>query len=388
MAERSMLFPAQEYRARVGRLQAGMAAQGLDALLLTAAADVFYTSGFLTRFWESPARPWFMVVPRVGDPVAVIPSIGAELMGRCWLTDIRTWDAPDPRDDGVSLLTDTLAELVPEAGRIGVPMGLETHLRMPLGDFETLHARLAPRRFVDATACVQRVREVKSEAEVSKIRETCAIAARAFARVPGFATEGRTLAEVFAAFQIAVLEEGADWVSYVAGGAGPDGYGDVISPAGPQPLQPGDVLMLDTGAVKDGYFCDFDRNFAIGRASDTARRAHAALWQATEDTLAALRPGLRACDVHRMLCDGLSRQGATPSGGRLGHGLGVTLTEWPSFTPLDETPLRAGMVLTLEPGCRTGDGRIMVHEENIVMRDDGAELLSPRAPAELPEITP
>ena len=63
--------------------------------------------------------------------------------------------------------------------------------------------------------------------------------------------------------------------------------------------------MLDTGAVKDGYFCDFDRNFAIGPATETARRAHAALWQATGETLAALCPGLRARDVHALLCDGL-----------------------------------------------------------------------------------
>ncbi|MFP3548831.1 M24 family metallopeptidase, partial [Rhizobium sp. SIMBA_035] len=70
-----------------------------------------------------------------------------------------------------------------------------------------------------------------------------------------------------------------------------------------------------------------------------------------------------------------------------GHGLGLTLTEWPSFTPKDNTPLRAGMVLTLEPGAILRPGCIMVHEENIVLRERGAELLSPRAPAELPEIT-
>ena len=386
MAERAPIFPAQEYQDRVARLQAGMAAQGLGALLLTTPADVFYTTGFLTRFWESPARPWFVVVPQAGAPVAVIPTIGAELMGRTWLGDIRTWDAPDPRDDGIGLLAETLAEKVPPRGRIGLPMGLETHLRMPLADHETLRARLAPRRFTDATACVQRVREVKSEAEVARIRASCAIAGRAFARLPEFAAAGRPLAEVFRDFQIALLSEGADWVSYVAGGAGPHGYGDVISPAGPEPLRRGDVLMLDTGAVKDGYFCDFDRNVAIGPASDTARRAHAALWQATEDTLAALRPGLRARDVHALLCTSLQKHGVTPSGGRLGHGLGVTLTEWPSFTPLDDTPLREGMVLTLEPGCLTADGRIMVHEENLVLREDGAELLSPRAAPELPEI--
>lgn len=388
MADRSMIFPAQEYRDRVARLQAGMVMQGLDALLLTSPADLFYTTGFLTRFWESPARPWFVIVPQDGDPIAVIPSIGAELMGRTWLDDIRTWPAPDPADDGISLLADALSEKLSAQGRIGVPMGLETHLRMPLADFDALRLRLSPRRFVDATDIVQRVREVKSEAEIDRIRSSCAIAAGAFARVPSFAAAGRSLADIFRDFQIALLEEGADWVSYVAGGAGRGGYGDVISPAGAQRLQLGDVLMLDTGAVKDGYFCDFDRNFAIGAASDAARSAHDALWQTTEDTLGALRPGLRACDVHALLCQGLDKRGAAACDGRLGHGLGVTLTEWPSFTPLDTTPLRAGMVLTLEPGCVLGNGRIMVHEENIVLREDGAELLSPRAPAELPEVLP
>lgn len=388
MVDRSMIFPAREYRARVARMQSGMAEQGLDALLLTTPPDIFYTCGFLTRFWESPARPWFIVIGQTADPVAVIPSIGADLMGRTWLTDIRTWDAPDPNDDGVSLLADTLAQVVPPRGRIGLPMGLETHLRMPLRDYEDLRTRLEPRRFADATACVNRVREVKSVDEIAKIRATCAVAARAFARMPEFACAGRPLADVFRDFQIALLGEGADWISYVAGGAGPDGYRDVISPPGRDRLQGGDILMLDTGAVRDGYFCDLNRNFVIGTASDTARRCHAALWQATEDTLAALRPGLRACDVHRALSEGLERQGATPPAGRLGHGLGVTLTEWPSFTPLDSTPLRAGMVLALEPVCMTRDGRIMVHEENVVMHESGAELLSTRTPHELPEITP
>ena len=326
MHEPSLVFPAQEYRDRVMRLQARMAAQGVDALLLTTAADVFYVSGFLTRFWESPARPWFVIVPQQGDPVAVIPSIGAPLMRRTWLSDIRTWDAPDPRDDGISLLCDALAEKVPAAGSLGLPMGLETQLRMPLADYALLCARLAPRTVVDAADCLQRVREVKSAAEIAKIRDTCAIAGRAFERVRASVAEGRLLSEVFRDFQIALLSEGADWVSYVAGGAGPDGYLDVISPAGPQPLRRGDVLMLDTGAVKDGYFCDFDRNLAIGAASDTARRAHAALWAATEDVLAAIRPGWRASDVHAAFSAGLRRRGFSPSSGRLGHGLGVTLT--------------------------------------------------------------
>ena len=386
MSDTSLIFPAEEFRARTQRLQAQMAKEGLKALLLTSAADVFYTTGFLTRFWESPARPWFIVVPAKGDPVAVIPSIGADLMQKTWIRTIRTWDAPDPRDDGITLLTETLAGLVSPGGKIGLPMGLETQLRMPLGDYQTLTTRLSSRAFVDATACVHRVREIKSAAEIEKIRTICAIAGRAYARVPEFARKGRTHAEVFRDFQIALLAEGADWVSYVAGGADQDGYGDVISPAADQPLIEGDILMFDTGAVKDGYFCDYDRNYSVGPASSVARHAQEALWQATESTIATLRPGMRASDVHRLLTEGLARHGATASGGRLGHGLGITLTEWPSFTPLDSTPLRAGMVLTLEPGCYTRDGRILVHEENILLHEDRVELLSPRAPQHLPEL--
>lgn len=386
MAERSLIFPAAEYRRRADALRDGMVRAGLDALLLTTPADVFYVTGFLTRFWESPARPWFVVLPATGAPVAVIPGIGADLMARTWVADIRTWDAPDPADDGVSLLSGTLADLVPETGRIGVPMGLETHLRMPLADHARVSSRIAPRSFVDATEVVRRVREVKSEAEIDRIRAACRIAGAAFARVPDFAAEGLTLAQVFRAFQVALLEEGADWVAYVAGGAGPDGYGDVISPADERALRRGDVLMLDTGAVREGYFCDFDRNFAIGRASEAALRTHAALHAATEIALDGLRPGMLARDVHHLLSEALRTQGVAPGAGRLGHGLGLTLTEWPSFTPRDDTVLREGMVLTLEPGAEVAPGRILVHEEDLVLRADGAELLSTRAPADLPVI--
>ena len=386
MAERSLIFPAAEYRRRIAALQSEMVLAKADALLLTTPADVFYVTGFLTRFWESPARPWYLIVPSAGDPIAVIPAIGGELMGRTWVDDVRTWDAPDPHDDGVSLLVDVLNHCIPEKGALAVPKGLETQIRMPVADYERVAELLGNRRVVDGTAVIQRVREIKSELEIDKIRDTCRIADAAFSRVPEFAATGVTLAEVFRRFQITLLEEGADWVSYVAGAAGPGGYGDVISPADERPLQSGDVLMIDTGAVKEGYFCDFDRNYAVGDLGEATIRVHEALHQATDAALRDLRPGMLACDVHKLLTDTLRGHGVTPGGGRLGHGLGLTLTEWPSFTPKDQTELRAGMVLTLEPGAEVSPGRLLVHEENIVLRDGGAELLSTRAPTVMHKI--
>ncbi|MEC8852426.1 MAG: aminopeptidase P family N-terminal domain-containing protein, partial [Pseudomonadota bacterium] len=85
-----------------------MMAAGMAGMLFTTEAEFRYFSGFRTLFWQSPTRPWFLFVPVDGKPVAVIPEIGAELMRRTWLDDIRTWPAPAPDDDGLSLLVDLL----------------------------------------------------------------------------------------------------------------------------------------------------------------------------------------------------------------------------------------------------------------------------------------
>jgi len=367
-------FPASEYRARVARAQSRMADRGLAALLLTTEADLRYFSGFLTRFWESPTRPWFLIVPREGDPVAVIPAIGAALMARTWITDIRTWPAPCPADDGVSLLAETLTEVAGHGGHVGLPMGLESQLRMPLADWRRLRAR-AGVGFTDDGGILRGLRMVKSEAEIDRIRAACAVADRAFARVPEIARAGVPLDEVFRWFQCLCLEEGAHWVPYLAGASGPGGYADVISPAGPDPLRRGDVLMLDTGVMRDGYFCDFDRNFSVGTPSPQVQAAHGALIDATQEAATAARPGQTAAGLFQVLHDALARRGP-PGSGRLGHGLGMQLTEGLSLIPDDPTVLEAGMVLTLEPGIELGPERIMVHEENIVIREEGCTFLS------------
>ena len=376
MSERG--FPDDEFQTRVARAQTAMNTAGLAALLLTTEPEIRYFTGFLTRFWESPSRPWFLIVPAEGAPIAVIPSIGAALMAHTWIADIRTWAAPDPEDDGVSLLSDTL-RAVAGSGPVGLPSGYETHLRMPLDDFRRVEA--AGIRFAGDAGIMARLRAVKSEREIAKIAQACGIAARAFARVGEVAQAGQSMEAVFRGFQALLLEEGADWVPYLAGGAGPLGYADVISPAGAERLKDGDILMLDTGAVWDGYFCDYDRNFAIGQADPQARIAWNRLLEATEAGYWAARPGATAADVWRAMAGIV---GAGETAGRLGHGLGMQLTEGLSLTAKDCTVLEPGMVITLEPGIETAPGVFMVHEENIVIAEGGARKLSPWASGSLP----
>lgn len=367
------MFAASEYQARTKRAQAMMADRHIDALLLTTEPEVRYFTGYLTRFWESPARPWFLIVPASGDPIAVIPTIGAALMSRSWITDIRTWRSPDYNDDGVALLHDTLDDL--DAKRVATPMGLETHLRMPLDDFDRLQGLLGA-KIISDDGIIPALRMVKSDVEVAAIQKACEVANRAFARVPEIAKAGVPLSTVFRKFQMLCLDEGADFVTYLAGGAGQGGYDDVISPASDAPLKDGDILMLDTGLIVDGYFCDFDRNFAVGPVADGAKAAHAKLIDAVDAAMAIAKPDTTAAELFHAM-DQIVTGGAGGSDtGRLGHGLGMQLTEWPSLIPADQTVLTEGMVLTLEPGIDVGGGKMLVHEENIVITADGARFLS------------
>lgn len=386
-------FPVSEFEARARKAQALMAEAGLSALLLTTEPEVRYFTGYLTQFWQSPTRPWFLVLPATGKPIAVIPAIGAECMARTWVDDIRTWSSPNPDDEGVSLLAETLrevvgAKLVGAKARVGLPQGPETHLRMPLNDYFRLLALLPDVEIVDATDIVRGPRMVKSEAEIAKIAHICDLVSGVFEALPDLLAEGMSEVDIFRLFKRTCLERGADDVAYLVGGAGRGGYGDIISPPSDRRVRPGDVLILDTGSIFDGYYCDFDRNYAFGHASDQVRAAYETVFEATEAGFEAARPGACCADVHRAMQNVMEKAGALGNDvGRLGHGLGMQLTEWPSLTPDDRTVLEPGMVLTLEPGMTFAPGLVMVHEENIVIRDRGATYLSRRAAPELPIIS-
>jgi len=380
-------FSEAEFRARTERAQALMAVSDLDAMLLTTEADVRYFTGFLTQFWQSPTRPWFVVIPAAGKPVAVIPEIGAALMSRTWVDDIRTWPSPRPADEGVRLLAQTLSEVCGPRGRLGIPIGPETHLRMPLADYQDLRERLPGLDIADASAVIRSLRMIKSPAEIEKIAWACERVSKVFDDLPASLTNGMSERDIFRRFKIACLKAGLDDVPYLVGGAGPGGYTDIISPPSERPVASGDTLMLDTGAVFDGYYCDFDRNYAFACVAEATRQANDILHEAVEAGFAAARPGVLCRDMFHTMQAVLEKGGAQGNEvGRLGHGLGMQLTEWPSLTASDDTPLQPGMVLTLEPAMTFAPGKAMVHEENIVIEADGARWLTRRAPADLPVI--
>jgi len=379
-------FPPAEFEARLARAQSIMAAHRLDALLVTTPQNIRYFTGFDSQFWESPTRPWFVVVPADGPPIAVIPEIGEPGMAITWVRDIRTWPAPVPEDDGISLLASALGALPRRHGRIGAEMGREMSLRMPVADFLALRDRLAS-EFADGSPCLWEIRMVKTAAEVARIHHICQIASIAYERLPDRITIGETEREIARKLRIDVAQLGADATPFMPVIAGPGGVAQIVCGPGDRAIRDGDILFIDSGSTYDGYFCDFDRNYAVGAPSDAVRRAHEALWQATEAGIAAAVPGATTDDLFRAMAAILDAAGAIGNNvGRLGHGLGLQLTEPPSHRPGDGTVIREGMVLTIEPGMEYAPGRMLTHEENVVVTASGAELLTRRAPRDLPVI--
>ena len=384
-------FPESEYAARLQKAQTSMARDGFDLILLTTEPEVRYFTGFHTQFWQSPTRPWFLLIPQSGKPVAVIPGIGAECMGNTWIEDIRTWGSPDPDDEGVSLLASTIIELGGTSAKLGLMMGHESYLRMPLADFEKLKSLLSGQNpkmtIVDANDLIKSLRAVKSELEIDKIRYAAQAASRAFGRVPEIVIPGMSARDVFQTFKHACLKEGVDDVSYLVGDASPGGYNDIISPARERKLETGDVLILDTGCIWDGYFCDFDRNYSVGAPSSAIADAYSRVWEATERGLEICKPGITCAELFHCMNEAMGgSRDDTGSVGRLGHGLGMQLTEHPSHAAFDQTVLEEGSVITLEPGYNFTPDKMMVHEENLVIRKDGPELLSIRASEDIPVI--
>ena len=391
----------EEHRQRIADTQARMDAVSLDALFITSEDNYRYLTGFDAPVWQNLTRPRYCVLPASGDPILILPSSNEIVAWRTtpWIKDIRSWVAPNPEDDGVSLCIDALKALAGKHGRIGAELGRESRVTMPIEDFLRVRDGVAPLEFADADWMLRTMRMVKSPAEIALMRYVCQLVSIAFETLPSYVNKGDSEREVAAKFQIEVFKHGGEKIPYLICTSGPGGYPCINLGPSDHRLEESDVLILDTGVSYQGYFCDFDRDYSVGEPSDAVKRAYDAVWRATEAGIAAAKPGNKTSDVWLAQAtvlaeaDGkeLNRKGF--GSGRLGHGIGLRMCEPPSNSPVDDQLLVENMTLTIEPGLpffidgeNGPERKILVHEENVVITPDGGKLLTGRAPREMPII--
>ncbi|MDC0060318.1 Xaa-Pro peptidase family protein [Pelagibacteraceae bacterium] len=379
-------FSTQEFEQRLIKAQDVMQQYKLDGLLLTTPQNIRYFTGYDSQFWESPTRPWFVVVPASGKPIGIVPEIGESEFKKTWLEDIKTWPSPRPEDEGISIVKSTLEDLKKIHGQIGAEFGKEMAIRMPVRDLFKLKEILKT-NIVDGSDAIWEMRMIKTNAEVKRIKHICSIASDAYYDLPSKLNIGDTEREAVNKLKIDIINRGADNVPFMPGIAGKGGVSQIVCGPSDRIIKNGDILFIDTGSTFDGYFCDFDRNFAFGSTTSEVEKVYEILWHATDAGINAAKPGASTFDIFNTMNKIISEGNAAGNNvGRLGHGLGLQLTEPPSHRPGDNTIIKENMVLTIEPGMEYAQGKMILHEENVVIRKDGAELITKRAPKEIPII--
>ena len=380
-----MSFPKEEYLKRLDNIHKKLENENIDAIVITSPANFRYFSGLDSNFWESPTRPWFLIISKNGKIKALVPSIGLSAIESTFIKDIEVWQSPNPKDEGTSLLK-KIIKTFPKNSNIGFELGMETYLRMSIKEFLKIKKDLQEYNFIDSTNIVWSLRKIKSDLEIKNIEKICSITSKVFNNLINKISLGMSEREIATIFKKDLINNGVDYIMYLSCASGINGYNQIICNPSEKKIGDGDILIIDTGSTLNGYYCDFDRNFGFGNINQKSLDAYNKLWNATEKTLEIIKPGISCKEVYESLSKNLFSSNVKSNVGRMGHGFGLQLTEPPSIMIDDNTILEKNMILALEPSIEIENDLMLVHEENILITQNGNRLLSSRTPKELPVI--
>lgn len=348
---------------RLARLRGSMAEKGVDVVVLGPGPHLAWALGVRPHADERPV----LAFVTAGHAAFLMPALEAESARNQTDLPFYSWsDHEGP--DGV------LARLLDETGARGAKsIVLDETMR---ADHATLVQDACPdaaRSFTEAT--VGRLRMRKDAAEAAALKAAAQVADRAMLAAWGSMRPGMTEAEVAEVVGESFASDGAPALFRIVG-AGPNGAYPHHH-TGATRLAQGDAVVMDIGALKDGYPSDITRIAVIGEPPPGYDEIHAIVERAVQAGMAAARPGARAHEV-----DDAARQVIADAGygeyfvHRTGHGLGLEVHEPPWITATSRTVLEEGMVFSIEPGVYL-PGRFGLRLEDIViLRADGPELLS------------
>ena len=362
-------FSRDEMQRRWTGAQTRMAERGIDLLLITGEENFQYFAGSSASLalHQSLTRPSVLLLPATGSPIAITQG-GAALSGTSHVSDVRNFN--HLLEFPASALIDVIDDIGARPARIGAELGQEQRMGMPVGTYLELMAELSNTDFVDAADIIIGLRMRKSAQELVYMREAAAVTGRARQRLFDEITPGMTEREVVRRMRHLLSEEGADRTGFVILQHDDPGSRNQIPID--RALQPGTVLAVDAGAYVGMYAVDYVRMATLGKATNTQRNVHAAVLEVVEKMKAALKPGIRCCDLHALTLNAIAQSGCEhvdprrAQTGRVGHGQGILITEPPSLCAADETVIEPGMVISTEPGVRLGDVQFQWEDVHVI----------------------
>ncbi len=346
------------------RLVAALAEAGLDALVVSHLINVRYLTGYVGS-----------------NAAAVIGARGARVLtdSRYAVSAREQVDGEIPVVVGPGDLTANVARAVAEIAPAG-SVGLEAaHLSMSRGQQLTQAITTADGQVQVSpeVGYVEQLRVVKDATEIAAITIAAEMTDRALARVLERGLIGRTEREVAFDLQTELFHEGAEGPSFeIIVAAGPNGAKPHAVP-GTRAIGAGELVVIDLGAIADGYSSDMTRTVITGDLPPELARAYSVCAEAQAAALAAVRPGVSGRTVDAVARDLITAAGLGEAFGHgLGHGVGMEIHEAPRLAREGTDELRPGMIVTIEPGIYLeGRGGVRI-EDLAVVTDDGARVLS------------
>ncbi len=363
-----------QYERRLSRVRTAMHENGLDTLIITPGAAMRY----LTGFSEPGSRFLALVVPDDKPWLFVVPALNAAQARQnpAEVTDIRVWEDATGWDKMVGQIT---KDLMLDIGIVGLDddmparfvLGLQT--LMPTALLKTAGLALAP------------LRAIKDGQELASLQHAAEATDALIPTAVGNCHEGVAEIEISLAIQQAIARGGHQLSFEPIVGAGPNGA-EPHHATDTTKIKRGDVVILDFGAMTDGYHGDITRTVAVGEASDEAKHVYEIVYGAYQAGVNAVQPGATAHDV-----DAAARKVIADAGygeffiHRTGHGIGLDDHEAPYMLSGNYTPLQPGHCFSVEPGIYL-PGKFGVRLENIltITEDGTARVLNEAIAPELP----
>jgi Xaa-Pro aminopeptidase len=224
---------------------------------------------------------------------------------------------------------------------------------------------------------VEKLRAVKDDAELATIREVARITDDAFAALAEETFVGRTERDLSWRMEQLMREGGAHGVAFSHVGAGPNSALPHAQPTD-RAVEPNELVVVDAGAILDGYYSDCTRTFATGDLPDDLAQAYDICLQGQLAGLDKLRAGGTGADADAASREPIEAAGLGEKYGHgLGHGLGLLVHEAPTARPESTDTFESGNVITCEPGIYLeGHGGVRI-EDLVVITEGDPEILSP-----------
>lgn len=361
----------ETYAQRFAAISEWLRQNGLAAGLITAPVSMKYLTG-----WSNPSKRFSgLVVPAAGEPVLIVPTLERAEASHSAVKSLRNWS------DGENPFT-LLADVLAGAGAKGKGLAVEKEA-LSLFVYERMAEGLgvAPGDLLaqvsDLSPVVSGMREAKSAAEQALMQRAADMVNPALDAALKAIKPGITEKQLAAVLEEAMSQAGAQGVAFDthvlfgAKAALPHGS------TGDQVLEAGQVVLMDFGALNQGYRSDITRTVCCGEWPEAMAKVYDIVLAANQAAIAAVKPGVALGEVDRA-----ARQVIEAAGygeyfiHRTGHGLGLEVHEEPYVVGGNTRVLKPGHVVTIEPGIYLpGVGGVRI-EDDVIVTETGCTVLT------------